>query len=351
VNVEEALEQSRENVQKVIEICRRPGRMLILMQDNPDPDALACAAALREFAFHHAKKRADIGYGGVCGRAENRAMMDVLHIHAKRLSAAQISPYRIIALVDAQPNTGNNLLLKKRVPNIVIDHHLMPKRAKWTTEFADVRPEYGAACTILYEYLTVSGVKINRNLATALFYGMQSDTQDLGREASIPGMHAYQELFIRADKKKLARIRRAPVPAAYFNMLAVSLSECVIAGKTVISHIPECDNAEMIAEVADLLLRLEGVRSTVCYGLCDGKIYISARAVDLRDNMARRMKQAVRMIGTGGGHRAMAGGQVLVNGDAEKRMALVRERLLKAFARGKEARPLLPQPQPEEAVQ
>ncbi len=350
MNVEDALERSRENVRRVIDICRRPGRMLILMQDNPDPDALACAAGLRELALHHGKKRADIGYGGICGRAENRAMMEVLRIRAKHLTVAQIARYRIVALVDAQPNTGNNLLLKQRSPDIVIDHHLSPKRAKWTSEFSDVRPDYGAACTILYEYLTVSGVKINRNLATALFYGMQSDTQDLGREASIPGLHAYQEMFIKADKKKLARIRRAPVPAAYFNMLAESLSKCVLAGKTVISHIPECDNAEMIAEVADLLLRLEGVRSTVCYGLCGGKIHISARAVDLRDNMARRMKQAVRQIGTGGGHRAMAGGQVPLNGNEEKRLALVRERILKAFAHGCEPHPLLPRPRPKDAT-
>lgn len=340
MNREESMERARQAVEQILPICRQRGRILVLMQDNPDPDALASAMAFRELIRHHLNKNAVIGYGGICGRAENRAMLQVLRMRAMRLSAVQLQLYRTICLVDTQPGFGNNILPRGRMPELVIDHHITTKRNRWTAAFADVRPEYGATSTMLYEYLLAGGVRVNANLATALFYGIQSDTQDLGREASPSCIRAYQELFLKADKKKLARIRRAPVPAAYFKTLSESLANCVLAGKTVICYVPDCRNPDMVAELADMLLRLDGIRAAVCYGECGDKIHLSARAIDARGNMAERMKRAVAEIGSGGGHRAMAGGQVPVAGDSGKQLQAVYERILNAFAPNKPPRPL-----------
>jgi len=337
---EQALERARANVAQVLDICRRPGRRLVLMQDNPDPDALASAAAMRDLVYTHLKKRVAIGYGGISGRAENRAMMDVLHIDAKRMTPSQLDNYKTICLVDTQPRSGNNILHASRPAEIVIDHHLLPKRNPWLAEFSDVRPGYGAASTILYEYLVAGGVKIGPRLATALFYGIQSDTQDLGREACPADVRAYRDLFLVADKKMLARIHHAPIPMDYFKTLADSLANCVVAGATVVGYVPSCVNADMISDVADRLMRLEGMRTAVCYGVCGDTIHLSARAADARGNTAQRVKRVVRRLGTGGGHRAMAGGQIPLEGDREKRLALVRERILKAFAPHKEPVPL-----------
>ncbi len=340
MNREESLERARTAVQQILPICTRRGRILVLMQDNPDPDALASAMAFRELVRHHLNRPVAIGYGGICGRAENRAMLHVLRVRAVRLTPAQLRSFRTICLVDTQPGFGNNILIRDRMPDIVIDHHVLSKRHRWTAAFADVRPEYGATATIFYEYLTASGVRIATNLATGLFYGIQSDTQDLGREGSPADARAYQELFLKADKRKLGRIRRAPVPAAYFKTLSESLANCVLAGRTVIGYVPDCRNADMVAEIADMLLRLDGVRAAVCYGVCGDKIHLSARAVDARGNMAGRMKRAVARLGVGGGHRAMAGGQIPMEGDPVKRLQLVYDRILKAFAQNRPVRPL-----------
>ncbi len=321
-------------------MCGGPGRICVLLQDNPDPDALASAAGLRELVHAHLKKRVHIGYGGMCGRAENRAMMDVLHIDAHRMKESDLADYAVIGLVDTQPDSGNNIYPAKREAGFVIDHHLLPKRKRWKARFADVRPEYGATSTLVYEYLAASGVKLSDNLATALFYGIQSDTQDLGREATPAGARAYGELFNRADKKKLSRIRRAPVPAEYFQMLQDSLRTCVVARSCVISFIPDCHNIDMIAEVADLLMRLEGMRSAVCYGVLDGEVHMSARAADARSNMAKKLKQVVAGIGTGGGHRVMAGGQIPLTDQPERRLNLLHQRVVRYFGGEQEPEPL-----------
>jgi nanoRNase/pAp phosphatase (c-di-AMP/oligoRNAs hydrolase) len=98
----------------------------------------------------------------------------------------------------------------------------------------------------------------------------------------------------------------------------------------------------MFAEIADLTLRLDSARTSVCYGPFKGVVYLSARAADARGNVAARMRKVVKGIGAGGGHRSMAGGQIPIPGDVEKRLALVRERLLKQFGGDGEPEPLIP---------
>jgi len=334
------LKRATGRVDAVLEICGRRGRILILMQDNPDPDALASAAALRDLVHARLGKHAVIGYGGICGRPENRAMMSELRIDARHMTPQQLDRFDILCLVDTQPRSGNNILMSSRPAQVVIDHHIVSRRNPWLAEFADIRPDYGAASTILYEYVLAGEVRLTPVLATGLFYGIQSDTQDLGREATAADIQAYRDLFLVANKKKLSRIHLAPVPADYFRMLADSLSNSVIAGNTVISFVHDCSNVDMIAEVADRLMRLEGIRTAVCYGVFNDTIHLSARAADARGNAEMRVRRVVRQIGCGGGHRAMAGGRVPLGDDPERRIELVRERILKVFAPDKTPVPL-----------
>ncbi|HNT87094.1 MAG TPA: DHH family phosphoesterase [Candidatus Hydrogenedentes bacterium] len=340
MNIDEAMRRSRAAVARLLDVCARPGRIVVVMQDNPDPDALACAMTIRDLAQQRLRKRVAIGYAGICGRAENRAMIETLRIDARRMNPSELAPFRTVCLVDAQPASGNSDVLGGRRPDVVIDHHLVRRGRPIEAELVDIRPDYGATSTILYEYAKAADIKISTALATALFYGIQSDTQDLGREFSPSGLQAYQELFLLADKRKLAHIRRAPVPAAYFCMLADSLANCLIAGNTVISCIRNCVNADMIPEVADLLMRLEGMRRAVCYGLFESDILISARAADARGNMAQQMRRVVAHIGSGGGHRTMAGGHVPGGELPQQRLEQVQERILRVFAPGKTPIPL-----------
>src|SRR5690606_29923321 len=161
------------------------------------------------------------------------------------LQPPELDEFATLCLIDTQPQSGNNLLADSRPVHIVIDHHLIPAGRHWRAEVADVRPHYGATSTILYEYLIAARPTLGADLATALFYGIQSDTQDLGREAGPADVAAFQALFQRADKKMLARIRRAPLPSAYFRMLHAGLEDAVVAGAAVVSTIGSHCHPEM----------------------------------------------------------------------------------------------------------
>lgn len=329
---DDVLKKTARKLEIVLRICKRKGPILILMQDNPDPDALASAAALRDLLYARLKKRVTIGYGGMCGRSENRAMMRLLRVDARHVTVSELSQFKTICLVDAQPYSGNNIIVGWAPPNIVIDHHLPSRQRLWTAEFTDIRPGYGATSTIIREYLAAAGVKMTPNLATALFYGIQSDTQELGRESAPEDIEAYRALFLEADKKKLAQIRRASVPISYFTMLAEGLANCTIAGSTAISFIRACRNSDMVAELADMLIRLEGSDCAICYGVCGDRIYLSLRVTHVKSNAAKLIVQIVRNMGMGGGHRRMAGGQVPITGDLEETLTRLHARILKVLA-------------------
>lgn len=337
-------QRTSEGVDAVARLCSRPGPVAILMQDNPDPDALGSAMALSRLIRARCGKRAIIAFRGVCGRAENRAMIGLLRIDARQINYAELKTVKTLCLVDVQPHTGHVGLFKSRMPDIVIDHHVMPEKRTWSADWVDVRPHYGATTTILFEYLMAAGIKPDSDLATAMFYGIQSDTQSLGRDANPADINAYQALFLMADKAKLARIHRAPVPLEYFQMLADALERGIVAGTTVVSFIPQAHVAEMIAEVADLLIRLEGMRTAVVYGIYAERIHISVRSVDARGHAVERIRRVVRDIGSGGGHGSIAGGQIPIQGDLPQLLEQVQQRILDAFAHKKSIIPLVAHP-------
>ena len=153
--------------------------ILIVTHDHPDPDALAAAYALRHLILMKTGRAAVIAYDGVIGRGENCAMVRELEIETVPLATLDPFEFSVVCLVDAQPGTGNTSLPDNYRIDLVIDHHPLCTQTS-ACRWVDVRPEYGASATILYEYLQAHGVNIATKLATILFYAIKSETQGLG---------------------------------------------------------------------------------------------------------------------------------------------------------------------------
>ncbi len=301
---------SPARLRKLLELLDTGKSMLIVMQDSPDPDALAAAGALRFIANTVSEAVCTIVYSGRIGRAENRALAAYLGCRFRQFGEVVPERFDLIAMVDTQPGTGNNALPLEHVPHVVIDHHPI-RRATRSSPYTDVRSRYGATSTILYEYLATLGHPPAVPLATALLYGIRSDTQDLGREAIQADVDAFLALYPLANKRMLARIQNASLPAAYYAILARALRNAEVAGDAVFSFLGPLENPDMVSEVADLLLRHEGSNWALCCGVSDGRLLLSLRASsDSPVDCGKTMRRIVGSNGTGGGHYAMAGGQL-----------------------------------------
>src|SRR5205823_4577859 len=197
-----AIAASRGAVTSLLGVLDRPGPLVILPHDNPDPDALASAAALKYLVGELLRKEAHIALGGIVGRAENRAMLTYLNITLVPVSEVHFGGETQVALVDTQPGRPNNSLPEALVPTAVIDHH--PAYDAYPgVPFLDLRDQYGATSTILTEYLRESKLAIEPKIGTALFYGIAAETQDLGREATAADIEASHFLYPHANKRRL----------------------------------------------------------------------------------------------------------------------------------------------------
>lgn len=306
--------------------------MLIVLQDFPDPDAIAAACAMKELARVTTSLQSSMACSGVVGRAENRALVRYLGLNLLKLDEQDPDAYDLVAMVDTQPGTGNNSLPLNHMPDVVIDHH--PIRA--TTRkapFFDIRSRYGSTSTIMYEYLMEEGITPEIPLATSLVYGIRSDTNDLGRDATQADIDAFLALYPVSNKRKLGRIETERLPREYFAILDRSLRNAKCYGRCVVSSLEEIENPDMIGEVADLLLRDEESTWAMCCGAHGGKLLISIRTSEPDANAGMVARRVAGRGGTGGGHAAMAGAQIPLEGSTVKELFAVEKKAINRFLR------------------
>lgn len=300
--LEPALERAiaRSRVARVRAHFERAERVLILMQDDPDPDAIASALGLRAVLGRN-KTAAPIATFGTITRPENRAMTRILEIEVEQIKPAALQEFDMLAIVDAQPSFFEEQLDEV---DFVIDHH--PEDTPVRARLKDIRPSYGATATILTEYLRAVDVKLTQRLATALLYGIKADTQHLERGATRADMDAFAFVHAHANHSALRRIERPALPPEAFDLLAVAIARRHVAHGVVFSHLGPVAYPELVAQFADLFLQVEGVEWSVVSGTVNGELHVSVRNVGYVRAAGEVVQEAFGDVGGAGGHRSMA---------------------------------------------
>jgi len=336
--------KSGRKVERLLAVLRPARSLLIVMQDNPDPDSIASAAALRRIANLTGDVQCSIAYGGAVGRAENRELIEYLGLNFRPMEGVEPARFDVLALVDCQPNTGNNSLDATVVPDIVIDHHPV-RSATRKARFTDVRSQYGATSTILFEYLTELGIEPQAPLATALLYAIRSDTADLGQAAVRADREAANALLPLANTRMLSAIQRGSLDGSWYRMLAHALSNARVRGTAILADLGEIENPDILGEVADLLLRHRETEWVLSQGLHRGVIWLSVRTSQSQVRAVDVVKGIAAGLGTAGGHEMSAGAQLPVP-EGKAARAAVRRTIQRRFlryvgAKGRASRRLL----------
>ncbi len=342
----ERIKGTKSYVDELLTWVSGRGKILIIVHDNPDPDCLASAYALRHLFIMTVNRQATIAFSGMIGRGENLAMARELEIPVTPLELLNLSEYPVICMLDTQPGTGNNSMPAGHRIDVIVDHH--PRRptsdeGRWV----DIREEYGVTATILYEYLVSQGITINSTLATALFYAIKSETQDLGREANLPDRDAYLKLFPVANKRIIFLITHPKLPVEYFMMMNNALRHTLIYDTLLVSNLHEISFPEVVAEMADFLIRLDGIETSFCMGHYAGSMILSIRTTRCDLGLGIMIRRIVADLGSGGGHGMTAGGKIVNIPDDEEAInelaELLTARLLAELGKsGVHPHPLLP---------
>src|SRR6516165_11329615 len=273
----------------------------ILLQHDPDPDAIGSALALRELLGRNRITTPIVTFGEVT-RPENLAMIRFLDIQIDRITYEDLHKDGArLALVDVQPPYFDQPL--GRV-DLVVDHH--PKRTAFKARFADLRSAYGATSTIFTEYLRAAGMVPSQRLATALVYGIKTDTLFLERGSNLADLSAFNFLYPLANKAMIARIERPALPREDLEALGRALSRLQLDNGVAVIHMGEINREDVIPQLAEFCLQIEGVDWRVVSGLVKDRVVISVRNVGYVKSAGEIMKKLYDDIGSAGGHRAMA---------------------------------------------
>jgi nanoRNase/pAp phosphatase (c-di-AMP/oligoRNAs hydrolase) len=293
---------------------RNASQVLILPHNNPDPDAIASAVALRYLLAQQFGIASQVLYKGVIGRAENRALIRYLGRPLSRLVSAEQLGTSALMIVDTQPTFGNSAVDQSIPIEGVIDHHPPDASRVVVAPFIDIRPDVGATATLLTEYLQTAGLTPTRQLATALFYGIKTDTLGLMRGVSEADIAAYLYLQPHVDVSALIEIEHAQVPVDYFRQLNQTVRAARVYQHIVIAQLGAMAYPDLVGEMADLLLRLDGMRWSFCMGQHNDALILSVRTRDRQGGAGRLARTVIGEEGSAGGHGMLAGGHIKLDG-------------------------------------
>ncbi len=296
------------SIDEIASALKGKKRVFIFTHNNPDPDAIASAWAVQYLLKKLLNIKSRIVYDGFIGRAENKAMVKFLKIKLFHISNVKFSNREGFILVDTQPGVGNNSLPPQVIPLLVIDHHPLKKKQK--TVLIDVRKDIGSTASILTEYLEKNNLEIPKNLATALFYGIESETQGLSIETDNLDRQYYKFLFPKISQFVLGKIQYPRLEKEFFLNLRKALNNVYFYKNAIIVNIGKVENPDLVSEFCSFFLLYDKATWALSLGGVGNRLIFSIRTQNRHANAGRLAQKISGIKGSGGGHETSAGGWI-----------------------------------------
>ena len=291
---------TRARVQQYQRYFADADRVLILLHNDPDPDAMASGLALRNL-LRRTKTTAIIGAVQGVTRPENLRMANMLDIHVEQITPASFHDFDRIATVDVQPHYFGGML--DRV-DLVVDHH--PEQTGYSAVYKDIRADYGSTSTILTEHLRAVDVNISERTATAMLYAIKSDTLFFARHTNRVDLEAFTFLYPLADAALIRKMEGAEITLERLDYVTRASQGGIMREQVFSAFVGEAPREDFIPYTADFFLQLEDVKWTIIAGIVGDSLIVSVRNLGYSRNAGEFVKRWFSDIGSAGGHRAMA---------------------------------------------
>jgi nanoRNase/pAp phosphatase (c-di-AMP/oligoRNAs hydrolase) len=324
-----ASRKRRARSQRLLDALRPFREIVVVTHNTPDPDAIASGWGIRELARCRLGVTPRLVAGGRVLRAENRHMMRLLGPPVEFEEHLSVPESAAIVFVDCQPASRNHLLATRAPARFaVVDHHrTVRNRGAARAQFRDRRGTVAATGTLVASYLREQGVDPSVQLATALAYAIRSETKGAETRHTRLDRSIVRWLSRRADPAWIAEIENAPLPREYFADLSLALQSTFAYGNSALCLLPRASGPEIVAEVADLLVRGDAIRRVLCAAAVNHHAVVSVRTELPGDDASRLIDVALKGIGHYGGHSHRAAGTVPLRRDAEHIPEVLEEEL------------------------
>ncbi len=277
--------------------------------DNPDADALASGYALYKY-FEGLGIRVHLVYGGKneITKPNLRLMVRELEIPVKHVD--DLPECDLLLTTDCQYGSGN--VTRFEAPRVaMIDHHqcgFVPD------DDCYIRSNLGSCSTVVWTLLRQEGVDVNRDekLATALYYGLYSDTNRF-EEVYHPLDRDMKDCLVR-DDVLLFQLMNTNLSLEELDITSKALKEQQYFEKHRFSVIPtDCCDPNILGIISDFVIQVEKVDTCVAFNPNPDGYKLSVRSCIKEVKANELVEELCRDIGNGGGHVTKAGGFIAQN--------------------------------------
>jgi nanoRNase/pAp phosphatase (c-di-AMP/oligoRNAs hydrolase) len=288
---------------RLYQLFSHEDRLLILI--DADPDSIASALALKRLLWRRLNT-AMIAHIRPITRVQNEMMVQLLGIPTVSIQEVVPGDFNRKAIVDSQP--GHHELFGGHRYDLVIDHH--PRLPDTKARLVDIRPEYGATCSIMTEYLRAARIKPSLKLATALYYGIKTDTSSFERPAIEADVRAFHYLFGFTRRALVRRLEVAEFKLPMLNYFRQALGRFRVRHNRIYAFLGAVSTPDILVILADFFLRAVEISWSIVGGICADKLVVIFRNDGLRRNAGHLALRAFGRLGSAGGHAASARAEV-----------------------------------------
>lgn len=308
------------------------GSVYIRTHNFPDPDAIASAYGL-QYLLSHFGIASTICFSGRIDRYNTQKMIDLLDVSFVAFEdLPALSDQDHLIYIDAQYANANVQDTPQPCKMHCIDHHPVYEHSDYI--FADIRPEYGACCTIIGQYFLENNVPFSAKTATALIYGLKIDTANLSRGVSQADLDIFYQLYTTCNQDLLQSLEHNTLLVEDLAAYGTAIDTLDIRGDYCFADAGSNCQEALIATICDFLVSLATVDMAVVYSVKKDGIKISVRSCSSKYHSGVICNTALDKIGNGGGHHRMAGGFVPIdcsNTDKESCITMLKKRFENAL--------------------
>ena len=294
---------AKERLKRFWDVFQKEDDVLVCI--NADPDALACALAIKRL-LRYRVKQVVITHPNEIHRLNNVAMVERLKIPLERMGNVKLQGFTKKILVDSQPS--HLPVFEKIEFDAIIDHH--PVSGNYETSFVDIRPQYGACSTMLIEYLRAGNMKPSVALATALFYAIKVDTQDFSQQSVLADGISFRFLFNIANRNLVKKFELADMRRSELKYFNVALSELTYSKGRFYTHLGKVRSPDILVNIANFLNHVDKIDWVLVSGVYAEKLVVIFRCDGYRKSAGKLAERIFAAVGSAGGHKEKARAEV-----------------------------------------
>lgn len=301
--------QVKQKLNKFLQLLKPLQRVIIQAHDFPDHDAIASAYGLAAL-LQSMDMNTVIVYNGHIDRISLSNMIEWLDIPVVHCSKANLTAHDKIITVDGCIGEKNVTDIQGEEVAVIDHHNVTPPRNLW---YCDVRSNYGATATIIYEYFQLIDIDIPKSVATALLVGLNIDTSNLTRGFCNADLKAFLGLNQIADLDIVNRICRNSLIQSELKSFQHVCDNVESHDGIAIVLLSEPCAKNLLGVLADFLLSVNEYDIVIVAMKFNQAIQLSLRSECPKVNVGLLLRQTLnqKQRGFGGGHAHMAGGMIL----------------------------------------